>query len=312
MTTTQTSSTSMTPLLWGLLLLLSVLWGGSFFFAEIALGDLPPLTLVLARVATGAAFLLLWAAISRQNLQPILTHWRAFAVMAILNNLIPFTLIFWGQIYIASGLAAILNATTPLFTILLAHFLTSDEKITWPRATGVMLGFFGVVVMVGPGLLENFTSDVAAQLAILAAALSYAFAGIYGRRFRDLNPVATASGQLCASTLLFIPLVCLMDQPWNLPLPSLHTWLAVAGIGLLSTAMGYLIFFRILAAAGATNLLLVTFLIPVSALVLGIGLLNESLTTEQVLGMGLIAAGLIAVDGRIFRRQKGNLAPPQS
>jgi drug/metabolite transporter (DMT)-like permease len=294
---------------WLLLITLSLLWGGSFFFTEVALAELPPFTVVLGRVGLAAGALLLLVALSGHRLPCAPGTWGAFLVMGALNNLLPFSLIVWGQTEIASGLAAILNATTPLFTVLLAHLLTRDERLTPGRLAGVLAGLAGVVLMIGPGALEGLEGPILAQLACLAAALSYAFAGIFGRRLRDHPPLVTAAGQVTMSTLLILPLALLVDRPWTLALPGPATWSALLGLALLSTALAYVIYFRILARAGATNLLLVTFLIPVSALALGIGLLGEQLAPGHLGGMALIALGLAAIDGRplswLARRPRG-------
>ncbi len=301
-----TIKTRMGPREWALLVTLSILWGGSFFFTEVALAALPPLSVVFARVAIGALALLVLVHAAGLRLPRGLRLWRAFFVMGALNNLIPFSLIVWGQTAITGGLAAILNATTPLFTVVLAHILTRDERLTLAKLAGVAVGFLGVAVMIGPQVLGGLATGglgiaVLAHLAVLGAALSYAFAGIYGRRFRDTSPLITATGQVTASTVLLCPLVLMVDQPWALALPGPAIIWAIVGLGLLSTAAAYVIYFRILASAGATNLLLVTFLIPVSAILLGVMVLSERLTAAQLAGMGLIALALAAIDGRILR-----------
>jgi drug/metabolite transporter (DMT)-like permease len=288
---------------WAMLLALSVLWGGSFFFNGVAVRDLPPVTLVWLRVACAAGALLLALRVLDQDLPTRGDVWRAFLVMGLLNNVLPFVLIVWGQHRIASGLASILNATTPLFTVLVAHVLTADEKLTRLKTVGVLAGLGGVVAMIGPDTLDGLGRDVVAQLACLAAAAIYALAGIFGRRFRlmGVTPLATAAGQVSASALLLLPVMLLVDRPWTLPMPSAGTWGAVVGIGLLSTALAYVLYFRILAVAGATKLLLVTFLIPVSAILLGVTVLGETLLVRQVLGMALIGVGLMCIDGRMAR-----------
>ena len=295
---------SMTPLEWGLVVALSVLWGGSFFFVGMAVRDLPPLTIVVLRVGLAAVALYLVLAILRVRMPTDPRAWLAFLGMGLLNNAIPFGLIVWGQTQIASGLAAILNATTPLFTVIVAHALTADERMTGGRLAGVVVGFAGVAVMIGPDALAGFGADVAAQLACLAAALSYALAGVYGRRFRRLGiaPLPTAAGQVTASTVLLLPLALAVDRPWMLPAPGWETVAALVGLAVLSTALAYILYFRILATAGATNLLLVTFLIPVSAILLGALVLGERLAPPHFLGMGLIGLGLSAIDGRLWRR----------
>jgi drug/metabolite transporter (DMT)-like permease len=220
--------------------------------------------------------------------------------MGILNNVVPFTLIVWGQTHIASGLASILNATTPLFGVVVAHHLTRDEPMTGRRLAGVLVGFAGVAVMIGGAALRDLGVGVAAQVAVLGAALSYAFAGVYGRRFKAMGvePLATATGQVTASSLVMIPLMLAVDRPWTLPPPGPGTWLALIGLALLATALAYILFFRILASAGAVNILLVTFLIPVSAILLGALVLGEALEAKHLLGMGMIGSGLALIDGR--------------
>jgi drug/metabolite transporter (DMT)-like permease len=289
---------------WAMLLALAALWGGSFFFNGVAVRELPSLTLVWLRVAVAAIALLLVLRALGQPLPRDRRIWAAFLSMGLLNNALPFVLIVWGQHRIASGLAAILNATTPLFGVLVAHALTRDERLTGLKAGGVALGLGGAAVMIGPDALGGLGNDIPAQLACLAAALSYAFAGIYGRRFRRLGvaPLAAAAGQVCASTLLLLPVMLLIDQPWTLAPPNAATWGAVLGVGLLSTALAYWLYFRILAASGATNLLLVTFLIPVSAILLGVSVLGETLQPRHLLGMALIGGGLAFIDGRLPRR----------
>ena len=285
---------------WSLLIVLSMLWGGSFFLGKVALAELGPFTLVLGRVAIAAIALNLIVVATGHRMPSSPRTWGQFLVMGVLNNLIPFSLIFWGQTRIASGLASVLNATTPLWTVLLAHFATRDERLTRNRLAGVLFGLVGVVIMIGPSALHGLGSNLIAQLAVLGAALSYAFAGIYGKRFRGIAPTVTAAGQVTCTTLLMVPISLLVDRPWQLPVPSLMTLGALLALGLLSTAVAYVIYFRLLATAGATNLLLVTFLIPVTALLLGIMVLGESLDPRQLMGMILIGLGLAAIDGRLL------------
>lgn len=302
---------SMSLLEWTMLIALSVLWGGSFFFNGVAVQELPTFTVVVCRVAIAAVVLLLTLRIRGSRLKWTPDLWAAFFAMGLLNNVIPFSLIVWGQAHIASGLAAILNATTPLFTVVVAHFLTSDEKLTGGRVTGVVFGLMGVAVLVGGEALRSLGVDVVAQLACLAGALSYAFAGVFGRRFRAMGVTAmeTAAGQVTASSLMLVPVMMLVDKPWTLPVPGAATIAALLGLAVLSTALAYILYFRLLATAGATNLLLVTFLIPVSAIVLGIVFLEEVLQPKHVLGMALIGAGLAAIDGRPLRKIAALLPP---
>ena len=292
---------SMSATDWLLLVVLSILWGGSFLFAKIAVDELPPLTLALGRVAIAAVILAALARAGGESLAPLVRGWPAFAVLGVLNCAIPFSLIFWGQTHIPSGLASILNATTPIFTVLIAQVATRDEKVTTGKLFGVGSVFLGVAFMLGPDVLIDIGTGVWAQLACLAAAISYALAGVYGRRLADLPAVVVAAGQLVAATIVLAPLAALIDQPWTLSTPSPAALAALLALAVLSTALAYVIYFRILARAGATNLLMVTFLIPVSAIALGTIVLGERLSAHQFAGMAVIALGLAAIDGRPLR-----------
>ena len=284
---------------WCLLIALSLLWGGSFFFAAYAVREVPPLTLVLARVSLAAIALLGFACLARLKLPSDLKTWRSFFIMGVLNNCIPFSLIFWGQIYIASGLAAIFNATTPLFTVVLVHFLARDERLTMARIFGVVCGIAGVAIMIGPELLGTIGENAIAQIAVLAAALSYGFASIFGRRFAHRPPVVTAAGQLTASSIVLLPVVIYFEPLSEQTLPGISTSAAILALALLCTALAYVLFFRILKLAGATNVSLVTFLIPVSAIALGVVVLDEKIEFIHIVGMAFIATGLAAIDGRL-------------
>ncbi|ABL70648.1 DMT family transporter [Paracoccus denitrificans] len=303
----------MTPLEWAMLLALSAVWGGSFFFNAVAVRELPVFTVVVSRVALAALILLAILRLRGERMPRGRPVWAAFFGMGLLNNAIPFSLIVWGQQHIASGAASILNASTPLFTVILAHLLTSDERMTGGKLAGVLIGFAGVAVMIGADALRDLGAHVVAQLACLAGAISYGFAGIYGRRFRAMgvSPMSTATGQVIASSLILLPLVAVVDRPWTLAAPSPAAILALIGLAAISTALAYVLYFRILATAGATNLVLVTFLIPASAILLGILFLDETLQPRQLAGMALIGLGLAAIDGRPWRavrRRKGDSA----
>ncbi|MEM7334869.1 MAG: DMT family transporter [Chloroflexota bacterium] len=287
---------------WGLLIGLSLLWGGSFFFVEVALVDLRPFTLVFLRVLLAAIALNIVVVMIGNRMPTSGKLWGSFLMMGLLNNLIPFSLIVWGQKEITGGLAAILNATAPLWTVILAHFFTSDEKLTPAKIVGVILGLFGVVLIIGPEALAGLGGNLLAQTAVLVAAVSYAFAGLYGKRFKGIPPIVTATGQISGTTVMMLPLVLIVDQPWTMSAPSLSTWGALLGLALLSTTVAYIIYFQLLSTAGATNLLLVTFLIPISAFVLGWLFLDEVLALLHVIGMGLIGLGLVAIDGRLLKR----------
>lgn len=297
----------MTAREWGMLLTLSLVWGGSFFFNEIAVRQLPVFTVVVCRVGLAAVILLAVLRLTGQRLPRGGKVWAAFFGMGLLNNVIPFSLIVAGQQHVASGVASILNAATPLFGVIFAHLLTQDEKLTRGKLAGVIVGFLGVAVMIGPDAISGLGGNLAAQMMILAGAASYAFAGIFGRRFKAMgvSPMATATGQVIASSIILLPLVLVIDRPWTLPAPGWDAIAALIGVAAISTAFAYFLYFRIFASAGATNLLLVTFLIPISAILLGTAFLSEALLPRQIAGMALIGLGLSLIDGRLWRRLGG-------
>lgn len=288
---------------WAMLILLSILWGGSFFFVGIAVTELAPLTIVMLRVAIAA--ITLWGIVFAmgQKMPKGIRIWAAFMGMGLLNNVLPFSLIVWGQTQIASGLASILNASTPIFAVIVASWLLPDEKATPLKVTGVVVGFVGVVVMIGLPAI-NGGGQLLAQLAVVGAAICYAFAGVYGRRFKamGIKPITIAAGQVSASALLLVPIALCLDDPKALLTTSVSTWAAIAALAVFSTAFAYVIYFKILALAGATNVLLVTLLVPVSAILLGSLFLNESLQAIHLVGMALIALGLSLIDGRLWQR----------
>lgn len=285
---------------WSLLVLLSILWGGSFFFVSVALDGFGPFTVVAGRVSIAAIALSCFIHARGLRLPSRWRDWESLLVMGFLNNALPFTLIAFGQQRIDSGLASIFNATTPFFTVLFAHFLTRDEKFSGPKLLGIGLGLAGVIGIIGPGALSALRFESVGQCAVLAAAVSYGAAAIYGRRLRHLPSITAAAGMLVASSLLTLPAAAT-----ELPAPGawhLAPAAAIFGMALLSTAVAYVIYFRLLATVGSTNLALVTFLIPASAIALGAVFRDERLDPEAWAGMGLIFAGLVSVDGRIFRR----------
>jgi drug/metabolite transporter (DMT)-like permease len=285
---------------WSLLVLLSVLWGVSFYFFKVLIAELPTLTIVLGRVGLAALLMNLLILLKGDSMPASPRLWGAFFVMGLLNNVVPFILIVWSEIRISSGLASILNATTPIFAVLAAHFATANEKLNWAKGVGVLFGFLGVVVLMGPSMLVNVSRDqVPADLVCLLAAFILALAGIYGRRFKGTPSLTVATGQVTASTLVLLPITLVVDRPWNLPSPSMHGWEALTGIAALSTALAYVIYFRVLATAGATNTMLVTFLVPISAILLGVVFLKEAFTAQTLEGMLLIGVGLAAIDGRL-------------
>ena len=296
---------TMTRRHWAILLFLSVLWGGSFFFIEIALDTVAPLTLVLIRVVIAAAFLWVFLLARGERLAMPPGAASAFLVLALLNNVVPFTMFVWAQETIASGLASILNATTPIWGVIVAHIFTADERATPGKIVGVLLGFTGVAVMIGVDFLSRVGVAVLAQLACLLATLCYALAGVWARRFRGMGvpPVAVATGQLTAAAIVMLPLVLIFEPPWRAAPPSPEAWTALIALALFCTSLAYILYFRLLASAGATNSLLVTFLIPVTAILLGVLILGERLEPRHFAGMTLIGLGLAAIDGRLLRRR---------
>ncbi|HVQ07329.1 MAG TPA: DMT family transporter [Allosphingosinicella sp.] len=291
---------------WAILLILSVLWGGSFFFIEIAIPTVAPFTLVLIRVVIAAAFLWAFLLARRERLLLPPGTLLAFLVLALLNNVIPFVLFAWAQIHISGGLASILNATTPIWGVVVAHLLTADEKATPGKVAGVLLGFSGVALMIGTDFLGEIGRGLLAQLACLGATLCYALAGVWARRFRGMGvpPMAVATGQLSAAAVVMLPLVLVFEPPWLASAPSAEALWALIALALFCTTFAYILYFRLLASAGATNSLLVTFLIPITAILLGALLLGERLEARHFAGMALIGAGLAAIDGRLFRRRR--------
>jgi drug/metabolite transporter (DMT)-like permease len=285
---------------WSLLVLLSVLWGASFYFFKVLIAELPTLTIVLGRVGLAALLMNLLIVLKGGSMPVSPRLWGAFLVMGLLNNVVPFILIVWSETRISSGLAAILNATTPIFAVLAAHFATANEKLTWAKGAGVLFGFLGVVVLMGPSMLVSVSREqVPADLVCLLAAFILALAGIFGRRFKGMPSLTVATGQVTASTLVLLPIALVVDRPWSLPSPGIHGWEALTAIAMLSTALAYVIYFRVLATAGATNTMLVTFLVPISAILLGVVFLKESFTAQTLEGMLLIGVGLVAIDGRL-------------
>lgn len=289
----------LTPRDWAMLLTLSVLWGGSFFFAKIAVAEIPPLTLVTLRVAIGAIALHL-VLFARGEGSPLFDRrFPSLVVLGIVNNVIPFSLLFWAQQSIPSGLASIFNATTPIFTMLLATLLTADDKATPLKIGGITLGFLGVVVMLGTG--PSGGGGLLPQIACLGAAFSYGVSNMVARRLTTCPPMMLATGQLTGSTLIMIPLALALEAPWTLPVPSAAAIGSVLGLAILTTALAYLLFFAVLKSAGATNASLVTYLVPVSAILLGTVFLGERLGPAHYAGMVLIIAGVALAQGRLRR-----------
>lgn len=292
----------MSALDWAKLLLLGAIWGGSFFFARIAVAEMHPLTLVLFRVAIAAAALHIYLMARGPSFRLALPLAGSFLVLALVNNVVPFSLIFAGQREMGAGLAAVLNATTPFWTILIANAVTADEKLSWNKLAGVLLGIAGVAAMVGPGIVASLGGPVWAKFAMVGASLSYGVALVFSRRFKKVPPAIVATGQLTASTIIMIPVVLAWNGPAGLFAASPPTWAAVLALALVSTAFAYILYFGVIGSAGATNASLVTLLVPVSAILLGFVFLGERLELFEIGGMLLIGLGLVTIDGRILGR----------
>ncbi|MBK7163285.1 MAG: DMT family transporter [Sphingomonadales bacterium] len=289
---------------WLLIGILSILWGGAFFLIEVGLRSYPPITLVFMRLALAVPPMWFAMRLMGERLPKEPRIWGLLAIVGALNCALPFILFFWGQQYLDSGYASILNATTPLWGVITAHFLTSDEKATPARIIGVLIGMAGIVVMVGPEAMKGLSNNLLAQLACIVSTIFYSFAAIYGRRLSqtELTPMAVATGQTMMAALMMVPIVAVMDQPWTMAAPRLDSTLAGITLAIFSTALAYTLYFRLIDRSGASNAQLVAFLMPILAVILGIAFLGESLSGGQIAGAGLIAIGLAILDGRLVAR----------
>ena len=291
---------------WSLLGVLSVLWGGSFFFNGVALRELPPLTVVFLRVALAALMLLPMLWVYRIPFPKGFSGWKPFFAVALLNNILPFSLIVTGQTFVSSGLASILNATTPLFTVVVMA-AAGDEKLHARRVAGVVIGLIGVAIIHGQDF--GFSSGQGLGILLcLAGAFSYGLSALYARRkLSNSPPLATATFQMLASTVMMTVVAGVAERPWQLPMPGPTTWLALLGLAALSTALAYIVFFQILRRSGSTNVMLVTLLIPVTAILLGYLVLGESISLREIAGALVIGSALLLIDGRVFDLVRGVL-----
>ncbi len=298
----ENSELRMGPMEWALLVGLSLCWGCSFLFFKVLMATLPIFTVVLCRVGVAAVILNLLMLLLRRPLPLDAKVWRQFFVMGFLNCIGTFTLTAWAVSHIQSGLASILNASAPVSAVLLAHVLTANEKLTSQRLLGVLAGLCGVAILIGPAALRHLGgNEMWAQLACLLSTVFAATAAIYGRRFSGLPPLTVATGQVTAATAMVLPFVLIFDRPWTLAAPKVGLWIDILGFAVICSVFAYLLFFRLLASAGAINLQLVTFLIPVVALFLGWIVLGEAVAPRSYLGMAVICLGLFLIDGRAIR-----------
>ncbi|MEX0285388.1 MAG: DMT family transporter [Paracoccaceae bacterium] len=293
---------TITPRAWAELMLLGLLWGGSFLAIRITLDEVPVLTMVLHR--TGWAALALWVVVLAMRL-PLPRDpgvWGAFLVMGLLNNIIPFGLMGWGQLYIESGLTSILNAATAVFAVLISAMIFADERLTLRRCIGVGVGFLGVALAIGPEALRSFDIRSTAQIAVLAGAVSYGLASAWARaNLSELSPLVAAAGMLTASTIMLLPAALIFDGPIQFDLAP-RTWIAIAYYALFATALAYILYYRLVSMAGSGNLMLVTLLIPPIAITLGALVLDETLQPLAFAGFALLALGLLILNGTLLRR----------
>ncbi len=287
---------------WGIIILLSLLWGGAFYFIELGLRGFPPITLVFLRMALAVPLMLATLWIIREKLPTDSKSWQQLFILGAINAAFPFILFFWGQTQIESGLASVLNATTPLWGVVTAHFLTRDEKATPARVIGVLFGIAGIIVMVGTEALGGITGSVLAQIACLAATLLYALAAVYGRTLSrsTMTPLVVATGQVITAAIIMLPVVLIADHPWTLPAAGWDAWAGAISLAIPSTAVAYFFYFRLIDSAGASNAMLVAFIMPVVAIFLGVAALGETVQPKELAGAALIALGLLTIDGRLL------------
>jgi drug/metabolite transporter (DMT)-like permease len=288
----------MSPRNFLILLMLSLIWGASFLFIKVAVATIPPFSVAFGRTALAAVLLYVVMRSRGLKMPKWGSVWGTFLLMGLFNGAVPYTLITWAEIHIDSGLAAILNALMPLFTVLLAHLFTGDERLNWMKVVGIALGFLGVVALIGPAALKGLGRHVLAQLAVMAAALCYAVAIIYGRRLKEIAPLVSATGQLFCAAFLTLPMILVFDAPWALS-PSFISVAALTCLSLLGTALAYLLYYYLLPRIGSTNLSLVTYLIPITGVFWGALLLGERLHWSAFLALGLILASIAGVNNRL-------------
>jgi drug/metabolite transporter (DMT)-like permease len=301
----------MGPAEWAALVLLSLIWGASFFFYRLMVTELPPMTIVFGRLVIAAAALHLFLMVRGDSMRFPPRMWARFAALGLLNNVMPFTLIAYSEMRISAGVASLLHGSVPMLTAVAAHLLTRDEKLTWNRGVGVAFGLLGVGVLIGKDALQGLASDdFVGEIICLSAAVIYALAGVYARTFAGLPPLKVATGQVTMGTLLILPAMLIVDRPWELPAPSAPVWASLMTIALVGTALAYIMFFRIIGRTGAMNISLVTLLQPVSAVFLGWLFLGEAVGPQAFAGMAVIGLGLLFIDGRLLGVLRSGRARP--
>ena len=279
-----------------LLLLLSLLWGASYAFIRIAVETIPPLTLVAVRVTIATVLLQLVLAHQGAALPRDPVLWRRFAIQAAMNGILPFTLIAWGEQRIDSGLAGVLNSTTPIFVFLITRLWTRHEAATIRQLLGTLLGLAGIVAIVGPSAVRaGLTGDVLAQGAIVAATICYAIAAIFGRNFAGLPAIVPAAGSTAVSALVMVPAALLIDRPWALPMPSVASMAALVALGTVSTAGAFVVYFRLLRSLGSVGTASVAYLRAAVSVAIGILFLGELPSWQTAGGLLLVLIGVAAM-----------------
>ena len=281
-----------------LLLLLAMLWGPSFFFIKVAVAEIPPITLVFGRIALAAALLYLLLRLQKRHLPPPGRIWIYLAIVAFFQISFPFVLLSWAEQFIDSALASILNGLTPIFTVLLAHLLTSDDKITSTKATGILLGLLGTVFLVAPALLAGVQATTLGLLAMIVVTASYGLALVLTRKYLTGMPSMVApTGQMLLATLFLIPLVFLVDRPFSQPMPSFKAAGSVVALAVFGTTLAFIVYYRLMETADASYTSMVTYLLPIFGILLGVLVLGERLGWNDYAGFALILIGVMIVNG---------------
>ena len=296
---------------WVLLGICALCWGSAYTFNKLVVAELPSLTITASRLVIAAAFLTTLATLQAVRLPPFGRPWHAFFVFTLFSNVVPFLFVLRGQRETASGLAAVIGATTPLFVILLAHVFTADERMQGRKVAGVVVGMAGVAVVVGADALAGWSTGLAAKLSLVFAAFLYAVGAIYSKRIVGLPPISMAAMQMICGMVITLPLAIVIDQPWSLPPPSTKVVLAVIGTAIIGSSLSAIAYFHILKRAGATNAMLVTLMVPITPILLGALLFGERLLWREVAGAAIIGMALLIIDGRPLRWIAGRISGPR-
>lgn len=308
MTTHSPVSLRMGATEYGLIALQSMLWGSAFFFIAVARDALPPMTMSALRLVPACAILLLVVTYFRERLPATLEAWGYVAVFCLFNNVIPFIIIIYAQRFVTGGTAAIFNSTAPLFAIFLAAYFIADERLSWRRVIGILIGIAGVAILVGGGGGSD-ANGVLARIGLVAAASCYAIGNVLARLFlRGHSPFSLACAQMLASLVIATALAVVFERPWTLPAPSANGLMAIMAMGTFGSALASMCHFNVLKRAGATNAMLVTIILPLTPIILGALFLGERLSVREIVGAGVIAAALVSIDGRVFDWLRRRLA----